>query len=154
MHGHQGCQMVCFQTKNPNLGKFWRVLDWKMFKYFMAIWTILWRFGIFCDRLVHFVFIWYIFPVLKSCTKKNLATLMGTHTVDKNAFQQAPRFNNILLISGTHYRSIVMERQCDQTFCEQSAQFWPNIARKGALVNKKNYPKKVLVKIWEFKAKN
>jgi hypothetical protein len=20
----QGCQMVCFQTKNPNLGKFWR----------------------------------------------------------------------------------------------------------------------------------
>jgi hypothetical protein len=22
----QGCQMVCFQTKNPNLGKFWRVL--------------------------------------------------------------------------------------------------------------------------------
>jgi hypothetical protein len=27
----QGCQMVCFQTKNPNLGKFWRVLQWKMF---------------------------------------------------------------------------------------------------------------------------
>jgi hypothetical protein len=23
--GEQGCQMVCFQTKNPNLGKFWRV---------------------------------------------------------------------------------------------------------------------------------
>jgi hypothetical protein len=22
----QGCQMVCFQTKNPNLGKFWRIL--------------------------------------------------------------------------------------------------------------------------------
>jgi hypothetical protein len=22
----QGCQMVCFQTKNPNLGKFWRAL--------------------------------------------------------------------------------------------------------------------------------
>jgi hypothetical protein len=21
---HQGCQMVCFQTKNPKLGKFWR----------------------------------------------------------------------------------------------------------------------------------
>jgi hypothetical protein len=27
--------------------------------------------------LVHFVFIWYIFPVLVSCTKKNLATLVG-----------------------------------------------------------------------------
>jgi hypothetical protein len=25
----QGCQMVCFQTKNPNLGKFWRVLQWR-----------------------------------------------------------------------------------------------------------------------------
>jgi hypothetical protein len=25
-----GCQMVYFQAKNPNLGKFWRALDWKM----------------------------------------------------------------------------------------------------------------------------
>jgi hypothetical protein len=33
----QGCQMVCFQTKNPNLDKFWRALDWKMLTYFMAI---------------------------------------------------------------------------------------------------------------------
>jgi hypothetical protein len=68
--------MVCFQTKNPNLGQFWRALDWKMFVYFMAIWSILWRFGIFCDHLVHFVFIRFIFPVLVSCTKKNLATLV------------------------------------------------------------------------------
>jgi hypothetical protein len=44
----QGCQMVCFQTKNPNLGKFWRVLDWKKLgifyghlEYFMDIWDIL-----------------------------------------------------------------------------------------------------------------
>jgi hypothetical protein len=60
----QGCQMVSFQTKNPNLGKFWRALDWKMLIYFMAIWNILQTFGIFYDRLVNFVFIWYIFPVL------------------------------------------------------------------------------------------
>jgi hypothetical protein len=33
-------------------------------------------FGIFCDHLVHFLFIWYIFPVLVSCGKKNLATLV------------------------------------------------------------------------------
>jgi hypothetical protein len=26
----QGCQMVYFQTKNPNFCKFWRALDWKM----------------------------------------------------------------------------------------------------------------------------
>jgi hypothetical protein len=25
--GHQGCQMVCFQTKNPNFGKIWRALE-------------------------------------------------------------------------------------------------------------------------------
>jgi hypothetical protein len=46
---NQGCQMVCFQTKNPNLGKFRRALDWKIFicifdchlEYFMDIWGIL-----------------------------------------------------------------------------------------------------------------
>jgi hypothetical protein len=29
--GSQGCQMVYFQTKNPNLGKFLRALDWNIF---------------------------------------------------------------------------------------------------------------------------
>jgi hypothetical protein len=53
--------MVCFQTKNPNLGKFWSPLGWKMLIYFMAIWNILMRFGKFYGHLVHFVFIWYIF---------------------------------------------------------------------------------------------
>jgi hypothetical protein len=37
--------MVHFQTKNPNMGNFWRALDWKMFVYFMANWDILWLFG-------------------------------------------------------------------------------------------------------------
>jgi hypothetical protein len=36
-----GCQMVRFQTKNTNLGKFSRVLRLKMLVYFMAIWHIL-----------------------------------------------------------------------------------------------------------------
>jgi hypothetical protein len=27
---NQGCQMVSFQTKNPDLGKFWRGPNWKM----------------------------------------------------------------------------------------------------------------------------
>jgi hypothetical protein len=57
-----GCQMVCFLTQNPNLGKFWRGLDWKMLIYFLTIWNILPTFGVFYDPLVHFVFIWYIFP--------------------------------------------------------------------------------------------
>jgi hypothetical protein len=52
--------MVYFQTKNPNLGKFWRALDWKMLICIMPIWNILWTFGIFYDHLVQFVLFWYI----------------------------------------------------------------------------------------------
>jgi hypothetical protein len=73
-----GCQMVCFQTKNPNLGTFWRVLQWKMLVnstyghlvhfyglllYFMDIWYILWSF-------------WYIFCFL--------AALLTTHVVSSD----------------------------------------------------------------------
>jgi hypothetical protein len=36
----QGCQMVYFQTENPNLGKYWNALDWKMLIYFMFICNI------------------------------------------------------------------------------------------------------------------
>jgi hypothetical protein len=58
----QGCQMVSFQTKNPNLDKFWRALHrWEMLiyfkghlEYFKDIWDILWPFGTFCAHLVHF----------------------------------------------------------------------------------------------------
>jgi hypothetical protein len=58
----QGCQMVYFQTKNRNLGKFWRVLQWRMEVYFLALWSILQPFYIFYGHLVYFVVIWYIFP--------------------------------------------------------------------------------------------
>jgi hypothetical protein len=43
-----------FQTKNTSLGKFWRVLQWKMLVYVKAIWSIY-------GNLVYFVAIWYIF---------------------------------------------------------------------------------------------
>jgi hypothetical protein len=42
----------------------------------MAIWNILRSFGMYYEHLVNFVSIWYIFPVLVSCTNKNLATLL------------------------------------------------------------------------------
>jgi hypothetical protein len=55
----QGWQMVHFQTKNPNSGTFWRVLQWEMLVYFMDIrpfgTPILWSFGLF------FPF-WYVAP--------------------------------------------------------------------------------------------
>jgi hypothetical protein len=49
---HQGCQMVCFQTKNPNLGKSWRVLQLKTLLYFMDTWSILRFYVIFNGHLV------------------------------------------------------------------------------------------------------
>jgi hypothetical protein len=66
----QGCQMVCFQTKNPNLGKFWNALCrlenvdifFGHLEYFAGIWEMLWPFGKFCVRLVHFSGFWYLVP--------------------------------------------------------------------------------------------
>jgi hypothetical protein len=43
--------------------------------YFTAIRNILRTYGIFYGHIIYFVAIWYIFPVLVCCTKKNLATL-------------------------------------------------------------------------------
>jgi hypothetical protein len=66
---NQGCQMVCFQTKNPNLGKFWRVLQWKIMVFFMDTWSIftafcyiLWTFGIVRGNLVYYFPFWYFVP--------------------------------------------------------------------------------------------
>jgi hypothetical protein len=57
----QGCQMVYFQTQNPNLDTFWRSLEWNVFLYFMVIWNILWPlgviYGIVCGH-------WYVVPIL------------------------------------------------------------------------------------------
>jgi hypothetical protein len=50
----QGCQMVYFQTKNPILGNFWRVLQLKMLVYYIHIWSIFMPFGIFYSHLVYF----------------------------------------------------------------------------------------------------
>jgi hypothetical protein len=75
----QGCQMVYFQTKNLNLGKFWRALERKMLLNYMTIW-------IFFGHLVYFMAIWYslysfgiFFPFWYVWTKKNLATLDFVH---------------------------------------------------------------------------
>jgi hypothetical protein len=53
--------MAYFQTKNSNLGKFWKVFQWidlvqfvANYIYFTTIWYILWSFGIFLVFLVHF----------------------------------------------------------------------------------------------------
>jgi hypothetical protein len=62
----QGCQMDCVQTKNPNLGKFWRVLQmqydgifYKHLDHFTVFCYILWTFGIGRGYLVYFFLFWY-----------------------------------------------------------------------------------------------
>jgi hypothetical protein len=57
----QGCQMVCFQTKNPKFGLIfeglWMVnvgIFYDHLEYFMAIWNNLWPFGIVCGHLLYF----------------------------------------------------------------------------------------------------
>jgi hypothetical protein len=62
--------MVWFQTKNPNLGKFWKVLQWKMLVHWTVSCYIFCTFGIVRGDLVYF------FSFLVFCTKKNLATLL------------------------------------------------------------------------------
>jgi hypothetical protein len=54
--------MAYFLTKNRNLGSFWTLLQWKMFVYFMDIWSILRPFDIFYGHFVYFWVIWSIFP--------------------------------------------------------------------------------------------
>jgi hypothetical protein len=71
----QGCQMIHFQTKSPNLGKFWSVLQLNMSVNFKANKYIL------C-YLVHFMAIWYIlwlFWYFSICmlNQKNLASLVS-----------------------------------------------------------------------------
>jgi hypothetical protein len=55
--------MVDSRTKNPDLGKFWRALDWTMLIYFMAIGNILQTFGIFYSHLGYFRHLGYFIDI-------------------------------------------------------------------------------------------
>jgi hypothetical protein len=70
---------IYFQTKNPILGKFWRVYIFWTFGLlcsnlvcFTAIWSILRPFDIFYDHLLYFVVIWYIFPPVWYVVPRNI----------------------------------------------------------------------------------
>jgi hypothetical protein len=51
-----------FKPKNPNLGKFWRVLEWHMLIYSDVIRNILRQFGKFCGHLIYYSPFWYVLP--------------------------------------------------------------------------------------------
>jgi hypothetical protein len=48
-------------SKNLNLGRFWRVLKWKIMVNLIAIGSILLPFGLFYCHLVYFMVIWYTY---------------------------------------------------------------------------------------------
>jgi hypothetical protein len=62
-----------------------------MLLYVLAIWSILPPFGVVCRHLVYFMNIWYIFSVLVSCTKKNLATLATNSFNFETVFKMAKK---------------------------------------------------------------
>jgi hypothetical protein len=76
--------MVHLLTKNPNLGKFWIVLKWKMLEYFMAIWSMLRPIGILYDLFGNLEAFGLFYPVLVYCITKNLAI------VRQNGFMVEP----------------------------------------------------------------
>jgi hypothetical protein len=73
--GQQGCQMAYFQTKNPDMGKFLTVLQWKMLVYYVSIWYIFWLLGIFFGYLGKILAIWSSISRFGILYQENLATL-------------------------------------------------------------------------------
>jgi hypothetical protein len=68
------------------LGKFWKVLQWKMFGIFRAILFISRPTGIFYGHFWYTLWSLGIFlPVLVYCTEKNLATLV--HSLGNSNFK-------------------------------------------------------------------
>jgi hypothetical protein len=55
--------MADFLTKNPNMGKFWRDLQWKMLVCFIALRSILGHFGLFCLNLLYLMVIWFWYVI-------------------------------------------------------------------------------------------
>jgi hypothetical protein len=80
--------MVCFQTKNSNLGKIWKALKLKKVAYYLAIWEyicaiwyILWPFG-------NLVAIWYIRPCFGILNKEQ----SGNPALRSNRFARKRQF--------------------------------------------------------------
>jgi hypothetical protein len=59
--------MVYFKTKNSNLGKFWRAIEWKMLVYVTAIWHTLWPFAKMYGHLVKCMVIGKMYGHLVKC---------------------------------------------------------------------------------------
>jgi hypothetical protein len=90
--------ILYFQTKSPNLGKFWRVLQWKMLVYCTAIWYIFWPIGIqyMVSCYVHIFPFWYVVP--RKIWQSWCATRPHSHSAKKVAKQALLIYNRQIYI--------------------------------------------------------
>jgi hypothetical protein len=164
----QGCQMVYSQTKNPNLGKFYRALHWKMLMDFMAIcnilrklgyfmtsWYILWPIGTFCVHLVHFFRFWYhvsrkIWQPWAFPTKMRAPIFLRDSVWNKLSGEKTPRFDFSLRLKLNRCRWDAINcissgyKQSDlvcNSWCTTAWIFRPNLP---------NGNKSKSTKIWDF----
>jgi hypothetical protein len=80
--------MVYFQTKNPNLGKFWRVLQLNFLVHIMDIWYIVWAFGIFWNQFEYFAVFLVYFPQFWYVAPRKSGNTVGDHTWRDNETMQ------------------------------------------------------------------
>jgi hypothetical protein len=74
-NAHQGCQMVYISNQKSQFGKILgnpRMENVGIFYYHLEYITAI---GYILRSFDYFVVIWYVYPVLVNCVKKNLAAL-------------------------------------------------------------------------------
>jgi hypothetical protein len=103
----QGCQMVCFQTKKRNLGKFLRALEWKKLVYPMVI---LRPFSIVYGHLVLFFHFGKLHHEksgsrgLNSAPKRSMS-LPSLQPLQKPFKRSKPLISSLALIASVPYRT-------------------------------------------------
>jgi hypothetical protein len=103
-----------FVFKPPNLGNFWSALDW-----IMLIWSSVIFYGLLgYSKTMHMHILFSFgtfFPVLASCTKKNLATLV-TIIIDALWLPQlsSPLFAEKLCVSQSYEKTIKLSQNNQQ----------------------------------------
>jgi hypothetical protein len=92
---HQGCQMVCFKTKNEIRKNLGGACNGRYWLYILCtFWSILRPFDIFYGLLIYFVVVRYIFPLFwyivpRQIWQPSAPRVLGWHvmaTLKKNLF--------------------------------------------------------------------
>jgi hypothetical protein len=117
---------LVFETKNSNLGKFWR----KMMVYFMDTWSVLrcymlWTFGIVRGNLVYCFPFWYFAPrkiwqplftlvktCLQSCYRMYIECCWRTRYLHMYIHTYIPTYNVIGWVLSHNYSCMYLHMYC------------------------------------------